>query len=149
MEYWVTVKGGSLTFGIEVAAPLTEESVLPPGVKQIAWSHALDYEDTWWPWGPNEGTAVVYWDGMSFRGVWADMRTMLETGLMTETPLPFSVEGTVITITAPAQAMKGIGDLSSFDWWLNVHVTWNHPEHLASGYWLVDTSDNWPQPWPW
>jgi hypothetical protein len=98
-------------------------SLPPPGVREIWWQWAFDFDPTAfpvgapYPHGPKsrpELIAYVSWDGTEFAAVLIDRRPLLTGGEAIITPIPFSINGTIVQVVLASEL---IGDAPpSFHW---------------------------------
>ncbi|OGS52334.1 MAG: hypothetical protein A3K75_04825 [Euryarchaeota archaeon RBG_13_61_15] len=127
---WLSLKKGTYTFGMELAAALPEEgSALPGGIKLAEWAVWIDpspYNYITNPVAPLFLIALRY-DGSSYSAFIMDYGTMLTTSVA------FSVDGSKVQLQFTSAS---IGDLA-FEWWSPlVRVWWGILG--SAGCWFVD-----------
>ncbi len=119
--------GGDFELLMEMAGPVPVDPPLPPpGVSEIWWMWAFDLDPTAFPQGTPFGLGgaavgrrpefMVYvsWDGTEFAGTAIDRRPLLTGGEAIITPVPFSINGTIVEADL---AFTLIGDVPpSFRW---------------------------------
>jgi len=117
--------GGDLGLRMELAGAVPGAPSLPPnGNKEIWWQWAFDFDPTTSPSGTPypenangliaEFIACVRWDGTEFSGILIDRRPLLAGEEATITPIPFSIDGTIVKAVLPAEL---IGEVpASFQW---------------------------------
>ena len=117
--------GGDLGLLMELAGSVPDAPSLPPnGGRGIWWQWAFDFDPTTSPSGTPypqnahgliaEFIAYVSWDGTEFAGTLIDRRPLLTGGEAIITPIPFSINGTIVKAVLPSGL---IGDVpASFQW---------------------------------
>lgn len=117
--------GGDLGVRMELAGAIPAAPSLPPnGNKEIWWQWAFDFDPTTSPSGTPypenangliaEFIACVRWDGTEFSGILIDRRPLLAGDEATISPIPFSIQGTIVQAVLPAEL---IGEVpASFQW---------------------------------
>ena len=116
--------GGNFELLMEMAGPVPGAPPLPPpGVNEIWWGWVFDLDPTalpkGYPFGPGdqrrpEFIVYVSWDGTAFAGTAVDRRPLLTGGEAIITPVPFSINGTIVEAVL---AYELIGDVPpSFQW---------------------------------
>jgi hypothetical protein len=125
---WLSLKKGTYTFGMELAAALPEEgSALPEAIKLVEWAVWIDpspYNYITNPVAPLFLIALRY-DGSSYSAFMMDYDTMLTTSVA------FSVEGSKVELQFTSASV------GEFDWWSPLVRVWMGPLG-SSGYWFVD-----------
>ena len=115
---------GDFELLMEMAGSVPDDpSLPPPGASEIWWSWAFDFDPTAHPEGtpfpppagtPQELIAYVSWDGTEFAGFLIDRRPLLTGGEAIITPVPFSINGTIVDVVLASEL---IGDAPpSFLW---------------------------------
>ena len=116
---------GDLGLRMELAGSVPDAPELPPnGKNEIWWQWAFDFDPTTSPSGTPypqnangliaEFIACVRWDGTEFTGILIDRRPLLTGEEALISPIPFSVDGTIVKAVLPAAL---IGEVpSSFQW---------------------------------
>ena len=97
---WIVVDRKTVTLGMQLASPISDESTLPEGIKAVQWSwfftpapieFLFDYE------------VLVFWDGLEFTAFQIDRRAFP----FTVTPLDsFEVSGDTLTVQVGAAILK-------------------------------------------
>jgi hypothetical protein len=122
---------GDFKFLMEMAGPVPVNPPLPPrGAREIWWFWIFDLDPTalpdGYPWQnavgrPPEFIVYVSWDGTKFAGNAIDRRPLLTGGEAIITPVPFSINGTIVEavlasdVIGPVPASFGWGPFTS-DW---------------------------------
>jgi len=124
---WLSQKGKTYTFGMELASPLPEEgSPLPVPIKTAEWLLWIDS----YPMSAPLYTFSLYYDGSSYSAILLDASTMVAT------PLPFTIDGAKFQVDL---SQNLVGDLAGL-WWSPAVRLWWGP--LGSvGEWIVDLVD--------
>ena len=127
---WLSQKGKTYTFGMELAAPLPIEGTpLPAGFKMVEWAMWIDPS----PYNyivnpcPTLFLIALRYDGSSYSAFVQDYSTMAKT------PIAFTVDGSKLQLQFTAAS---IGNLA-FEWWSPLVREWTGPVG-TSGYWFVD-----------
>ena len=151
LSMWLSQKGKTYTFGMELAKELPQAgSALPSGVKFVSWNIWIDLA----PWHPvlapsdSLFTIALTYDGSNYAAVLIEGPGML--GNVIES-LPFTIDGSIFQLQFSAAS---IGNLASF-WWCPVVHAWWGPLGTG-GQWWLDTVDSgavpgqtwWDIPWP-
>jgi hypothetical protein len=127
---WMSQKGKTYTFGMELASAFPEEGTpLPNGFKVVEWALWIDpspYNYLINPVAPLFLIALRY-DGASYSAFVMDCSTMLSA------PAAFSVAGSTMQLQFTADS---IGNLA-IEWWSPLIREWTGPVG-TSGYWFVD-----------
>lgn len=139
--------GGDFALLVEVTGPVPVAPPLPaPGVNEIWWGWAFDLDPTalpiGYPWGPGdkrrpEFIVYVSWDGTAFAGTAVDRRPLLTGGEAIITPVPFSINGTIVKAVL---AYELIGDVPPSFHWSPMTVDRAGPVGSASHF-LIDHSE--------
>ena len=125
---WLSQKGKTYTFGMELAAQLPKQgSALPNPIKTAEWVLWID------PY-PGSPTPLfrfsLYYDGSSYSAMVLDISTMVRT------PMQVTIEGSEFVVELPQDL---VGDLDGLWWSPGVRVWWGL---LGSvGEWIVDVID--------
>jgi hypothetical protein len=125
---WLSQKGKTYTFGMELASLLPEEgSALPVPIKTAEWVLWID---------PYPGSLTplfrvsLYYDGSSYSAILLDVSTMATT------PMPFTIDGAKFQVDLP---QNSVGNLAGLWWSPGVRLWWGP---LGSvGEWIVDLVD--------
>ena len=115
---------GDFELLMELAAPVPHTPpLLQPGVQELWWFWIFDLDPTTGPRGypwqnavgrPPEFIVCVSWDGAEFAGTAIDRRPLLAGGEAIITPVPFSINGTIVEAVLASEL---IGDVPrSFRW---------------------------------
>ena len=142
-------EGGDFELLMGMAGPLPAAPPLPPpGVREIWWFWAFDLDSTTFPLGyPFPATAaggaipefvvVVSWDGTAFAGTAIDRRPLLTGGEAILTPVPFSINGTMVEADLDSTL---IGDVPpSFVWNVGTFA-WSGPVGSNAAH-TIDLAD--------
>ena len=134
---------GDFELLMEMAGPVPVAPTMPPPANtEIWWIWVFDLDLTTTVWGypaPFPGSlpeflVYVRWDGTEFAGIAIDRRPLLTGGEAIITPVPFSINGTILEADL---AYTLIGDVpASFDWSART-LDWSGPVGSA-GYNVVD-----------
>lgn len=133
-----------------MAGPVPDEPAMqPPAHSEMWWAWGLDLDLTTSPRGyplpdriaiglPGEFVVVVRWDGIEFACTAVDRRPLLTGGDAIITPVPFSIDGTIVEADL---SFDLIGDFPpSFAWHPFI---WNWAGPVGSGgYSGVDVADH-------
>ena len=130
----VSRTGTSLTFYMEVAAPIPAAPVLknPNGLILWMWGASTGPgSPKGYPLAPGVAGALefwvdVNWDGSAFHAQFVDRRPSLEGGTPIVTSVPFTIAGARVTVTVDASLF---GDTPTFRWGSS---TWAWPSHFGS-----------------
>jgi len=124
---WLSQKGKTYTFGMELASLLPEEdSPLPAPIKTAEWLLWIDS----YPMSAPLYTFSLYYDGSSYSAILLDASTTIAT------PLPFTIDGAKFEADL---SQNLVGDLAGL-WWSPAVRLWWGP--LGSvGEWVVDVVD--------
>ncbi|MEX2218522.1 MAG: hypothetical protein WD749_07135 [Phycisphaerales bacterium] len=139
---------GDLELLMELAGPVPVAPPLPPpGVNEIWWYWSFDLDPTTSPIGypstpgfagKSEFIVYVSWNGTEFVGNAIDRRPLLTGGEAIVTPVPFSINGTIVEAFLPYEL---IGDVPpSFGWHL-VTRDWSGPVGFGSPHTVVDVAE--------
>jgi len=127
---WLSQKGKTYTFGMELAAQLPQEgSALPNGIKVVEWVMWIDSG----PWAPGMDPVAtlyrisLYYDGSSYSALLLDVSTMVKT------PVPFTVDGSELQVEFSADL---VGNPAGLWWSPGVRVWWGPVG--STGEWIVD-----------
>jgi hypothetical protein len=124
---WLSQKGKTYTFGMELASLLPEEgSPLPVPIKTAEWLLWIDS----YPWSAPLYTLSLYYDGSSYSAILLDVSTMVTT------PLPFTIDGTKFQVDLSQDL---VGNLAGLWWSPAVRLWWGPMGSVAE--WLVDLVD--------
>ncbi len=127
---WLSQKGKTYTFGMEMGAALPEAgSPLPGGMKVVEWAVWIDpsaFNIIIDPCVPLYLIALRY-DGSAYEAFLLDYATMEKT------PIGFSIDGAKLQLQFTA---ADIGNLV-IQWWSPLVREWTGPVG-TSGYWFVD-----------
>jgi hypothetical protein len=95
---WLTHKGDSYVFGIEVAADLPTEGIIP-GVSYVIWGFYAFFSND-----GNDGLDIfLLWDGESYQAFVQDSRPWMSGGTWTYTEIPYTIDGAKLTLTVSAR----------------------------------------------
>ncbi|MBN1677715.1 MAG: hypothetical protein JW880_04180 [Candidatus Thermoplasmatota archaeon] len=124
---WLSQKGKTYTFGMELASVLPEEgSALPIPIKTAEWLLWIDS----YPMSAPLYTFSLYYDGSSYSAILLDVSTMVST------PVSFTIDGTKFQVDLSQDL---VGDLAGL-WWSPAVRLWWGP--LGSvGEWIVNLVD--------
>jgi hypothetical protein len=132
---------GDFELLMEMAGPVPANPPLPPPANnEIWWICGFDLDPTTFPKGypASKGIAlsvefVVYvsWNGTAFAGTAVDRRPLLTGGEAIVTPVPFSIDGTMVEADLASALISGVP--ASFSWHLNT-IDWAGP--VGSGGWM-------------
>ena len=130
---WLSQKGKTYTFWMELAAELPKEgSPSPTGIHLAEWAVWIDPS----PYNCVTNTVAslfliaLRYDGASYAAFVVDYSTM------TTTPIPFSVDGSKLQLQFSAASIGGL----AFEWWSPLVRAW-WGQLGTSGYWFVDAVD--------
>jgi hypothetical protein len=124
---WLSQKGKTYTFGMELASQLPEEgSPLPVPIKTAEWLLWIDS----YPWSAPLYTFSLYYDGSSYSAILLDGNTMITTSL------PFTIDGARFQVDLPQELVGNLAGL----WWSPAVRLWWGPIGSV-GEWLVDLVD--------
>jgi hypothetical protein len=141
---------GDFHFLMEMAAPIPDAPELPPqGSSEIWWFWIFDLDpDTrpvGFPWKEDTGNSndngkpsgrppefmvVVSWNGTTYAGYAIDRRPLVTGGNAIVTPVPFDIDGKIVTATLAAEV---IGDVPGSFRWGPFTFNWSGPvgtEHV-------------------
>ncbi len=139
---------GDFELLMEMASPVPVAPPLsPPGTSGMWWFWLFDLDPTASPQGypvaPGlaqfpEFLVVVSWDGTAFAGTAVDRRPLLTGGAAIITPVPFSINGTIV-VAVLASTLIGVVP-PSFGWGPRA-IDWSGPVGSA-GYHFVDGANS-------
>lgn len=107
---------------MEMADPVPANPGPRPGTQEIWWFWIFDLDPTTGPHGypwqnavgrPPEFIVYVSWNGTAFAGTAIDRRPLLTGGEAIITPVPFSINGTIVEAVLASEL---IGDVPTFRW---------------------------------
>lgn len=97
---WIVVDRKTVTLGMQVASPISDESTLPHGIKAVQWSWFFTPAPTEWYWAYE---VLIFWDGLEFTAFQIDR----STSPFTVTPLDsFEVSGDTLTVQVSAAILR-------------------------------------------
>jgi hypothetical protein len=139
--------GGDFELRMEMAGPVpAAPPMTPPAQTELWWSCVFDLDPTTSPKGypTAPGTTIVpefivcvRWDGTAFAGTAIDRRPLLTGGETIVTPVPFTINGTVVEAVL---ASTLIGEVPpSFAWHART-IDWSGPVG-SGGYVFADGAD--------
>lgn len=97
---WIVVDRKTVTMGMQMASPISDESTLPEGVKMVQWSWIFTPAPTEWKW---DYEVLILWDGLEFTTFQVDRRTFP----FAVTPLDsFEVSGDTLTVQVGAAILQ-------------------------------------------
>lgn len=142
----IELQGKTLVFSMEVAAPIPAAPALQSGNGRLLWMWGMSTgpgAPQGFPIAPGVVGALefwidVQWDGTRFSGEVVDRRPALTGGDPIVTSVPFTVEGTRVTLTAPASLF---GDLQRFRWGSSTWM-WSSSHLGTSSSHVVDRAPN-------
>ena len=115
---------GDFEFRMELAGPVPDSPDLPPqGQSEIWWLWGFDLDPIAFPRGypsaPRAAAApeffvLVSWNGNDFAGVAIDRRPLLDGGEAIVTPVPFSINDTMVEALLPSDLADDFP--ASFSW---------------------------------
>jgi hypothetical protein len=121
---------GDFELLMEVAGPVPVAPQPLPGVREVWWYWSFDLDPSTFPQGyplpPGHSAypeVIVYvsWDGTHFAGTTVDRRPLLTGGEVIITPIPFSIDGTIVEAVLASEL---IGDVPpTFSWGLRTKVS--------------------------
>ena len=130
-----------------MAGPVPVDPPLPPpGVSEIWWMWTFDLDPTAFPQGTPfppgvkrrpEFVVYVSWDGTEFAGTAIDRRPLLTGGEAIITPVPFSINGTMVEAVLDFEL---IGDVPPSFHWGPFTVDWSGPVG-SEGHNFVDSAE--------
>ena len=135
---------GDFELLMEMAGPVPVNPPLPPpGKTEIWWMWVFDLDPTTFPAGyplfkayaPPEFAVYVSWDGTEFAGTAVDRRPLLTGGEAIITPVPFSIDGTIVQADLPYTLIGA--DPTSFGWGAEV-LAWSGPVGTSESHKPVD-----------
>jgi hypothetical protein len=135
---------GDFELLMEMAGPVPVDPPLPPpGKSVIEWGWNFDLDPTTFPVGypvhkayaSPEFVVHVSWDGAGFAGVAIDRRPLLTGGEAIITPVPFSIDGTILQADLPYALIGAVP--TSFGWY-GATAAWSGPVGLSEGFHAVD-----------
>jgi hypothetical protein len=135
---------GDFELLMEMAGPVPVNPPLPPpGRKEIWWVWNFDLDPATFPagypylmaHGPGEFVVYVSWDGTAFAGTAVDRRPLLTGGEAIITPVPFSINGTIVQADL---AYTLIGSVPASFSWIAGTGAWSGPVGLSEGHHGVD-----------
>jgi len=105
---WLTHKGDSYVFGMEVAANLPTKGGIP-GVPYVVWGFYAFFSND-----GNDGLDIfLLWDGESYQAFVQDSRPFMSGGTWAYTEIPYTVDGAKLTLTVSAKQL----DIPSEFYW--------------------------------
>ena len=97
---WIDMDRKTVTLGMKVASPISDESSLPQGIKAVQWSWFFTPAPTEWYWAYE---VLIFWDGLGFTAFQIDR----STSPFKVTPLDsFDVSGDTLTVQVDAAILK-------------------------------------------
>jgi len=97
---WIVVDHKTVTLGMQVASPISDDSKLPQGVKAVQWSWFFTPAPTEWYWAYE---VLIFWDGLEFTAFQIDRSTSPHT----ITPLnSFEISGDTLTVQVSAAILQ-------------------------------------------
>ena len=139
---------GDFELLMKVAGPVPVAPTLPPSAPtEIWWLWTFDLDPTAFPAGypgaPGYASAAgvefsvyVRWDGTEFAGIAIDRRPLLTGGEAIITPVPFSINGTILEADL---AYELIGDVPPSFRWSVVTLNWAGPVGSV-GHLVIDSA---------
>lgn len=126
--------GSVISFSMDVAAAIPAGPELKNPNGRILWMWGISTgpdAPQGYPLAPGVAGALefwvdVSWDGTSFSAEFVDRRPSLLGGEPTITAVPFSIQGTHVSVTVDSSLL---GDPPSFNWGSS---TWAWPSHLGT-----------------
>ena len=117
----ISQTGASVTFSMDVAAPIPATPALKNPNGRILWMWGISTgpeAPQGYPLAPGVAGALefwvdVSWDGATFSAEFVDRRPSLQGSTPTITAVPFTIEGSRVTVTVDAILL---GDPQSFHW---------------------------------
>jgi len=114
---WIVVDRKTVTLGMQMASPISDESTLPHGIKAVQWS---------WIFSPAPAEFIfdyevcVWWDGLEFTAYLSDMTAYP----FTVTPLDsFDVSGDTLTVQVSAAILQ-----NQIGWMFETNAYWQPPQ---------------------
>jgi hypothetical protein len=95
---WLTHKGDSYVFGMEVAANLPTEGGIP-GVNYVVWGFYAFFSND----GNDAFDICLVWDGGRYQAFVQDSRPFMSGGMWAYTEIPYTVDGAKLTLTVSAK----------------------------------------------
>ena len=97
---WIDMDRKTVTLGMKVASPISDESSLPQGIKAVQWSWFFTPAPTEWYWAYE---VLIFWDGLGFTAFQIDR----STSPFKVTPLDsFDVSGDTLTVQVSAATLR-------------------------------------------
>ena len=118
----ISLHGGLFVFKFTMEGVVPDEPTLPPEGEVIVWAWGIDTDPATAPFGfplsaglaqPWEFDVFVLWDGLQFESILVDRRPLLHGEDAVVTPIPFDVEGNVVSASA---SRKMLDRPESFRW---------------------------------
>jgi hypothetical protein len=132
---------------MEMAGPVPVNPPMPPPARsEIWWAWGFNLDPTTSPRGwpnppaigvglPAEFVVIVSWDGTEFAGTAVDRRPLLTGGEAIFTPVPFSINGTIVEADLPYAL---IGDVPPSFVWDTFIWDWAAPVGSTPAFVAVD-----------
>ena len=117
---------GDFELLMEMAGPVPVNPPMPPPARsEIWWAWGFNLDPTTFPRGwpnpevlrvglPGEFVVIVSWDGTEFAGTAVDRRPLLTGGEAIITPVPFSINGTIVDAVLASTLIGAVPP--SFHW---------------------------------
>ena len=97
---WIIIDRKTVTLGMQLASPISDESTLPQGIKAVQWSWFFTPAPTEWYWAYE---SLIFWDGLELSAFQIDR----STSPFTATPLDsFEVSGDTLTVQVSAEILQ-------------------------------------------
>lgn len=98
--FWVIADKNTLTLGMQLASPISADSVLPNGICAVQWSWFFTSAPTAWTW---DWEVFVLWDGLGFTAYQVDR---MPSPRVVTTLDSFVVSGHTLTVQVDAVILE-------------------------------------------